>query len=27
MRRYARRLPDPAREEAEQSGPMPAMSY
>ena len=27
MRRYARRLPDPAREEAEQSGAVPAMSY
>jgi hypothetical protein len=27
MRRYARRLPDPAREEAEQRGPVPAMSY
>ena len=27
MRRYARRLPDPARDEAERSGPLPAMSY
>jgi len=27
MRRYARRLPDPARDEAEQAGPIPAMSY
>ena len=27
MRRYAQRLPDPARDEAEQTGPLPAMSY